>query len=154
MVRVIIPGGESEETDRPHEPLAMARLIQDTLVEEDHNEVKFREYGIGTVEVENFGGGVYSAKFHAHESRLENEFSFQPIPDAEIGGSTLQGTPLEEMGGKPGELAKMLKNAFDSMPWEFAELEAASLGHSNFTSYEFTYETSFDRRELEDATFP
>lgn len=154
MVRVIVPDGEREETDRPHEPLAMARVIHEKLMEDDPDRVIFREEGIGAVEVEKMGANLYKVEFGVHESNVENKFEFMPARDAAQGGTTLQGTPLEEMGGKAGELASILKEAMDTLPFEFAELDAASMGHENLTSYEFEYETSFKRRDLENATFP
>lgn len=153
MVRVIVPDGDREETDRPYEPLAMARVIHEKLMEDDPDRVIFREEQIGSVEVEKIGADFYKLKFGLHESNVENEFEFMPARDAREGGTTLQGTPLEQMGGKAGELASILKDALDTLPFEFAELDAASMGHENLTSYEFEYETSFRRSDLENATF-
>lgn len=84
-----------------------------------------------------------------HESQIENNFNFRPMGSQVGGGTTLQGTPADELGGKAGEFAKLFKDTYDSaFQWEFEELDAASVGHENYTDYEFAYSTSVDQSEV------
>ena len=87
--------------------------------------------------------GALDMSFTTHESVIENKFEFNPASNASSGGRTIQGSSLEDLGGKPGEFASLFKKIYKGKPlFEFANLDAASLGHQYLTDYEFTYEIS------------
>jgi hypothetical protein len=79
-------------------------------------------------------------------------FKFRPAANNRQGGTTRQGTDIEDMGGNAEKVGRFI-NTMAGLPLEFAELDAASIGHSNLTNYEFKYETSVETSKIENLTF-
>jgi len=137
-VRPIGPVAEFRQTDnrRRLSPFAMVRSMVDAVEDGADNGV-VSERGVGSggnmmLEWDNSFAGL-SVELKFHETMIENDFTFTPDVRGE------QGTSPEKLGGKVGELAGILNQAFD-MQWDFAELDAASIGHEHLTDYEFEYE--------------
>lgn len=147
---ILDENGERKRTERKFEPLAIVRKIRDIIINDDPDRFRIREDDVGTIEIRKLGESLYSAEFGFSEHSLgpSSKFEFRPLPGARQGGTTQQGTPLEEMSGRPAQVAALMKDAFNMLSWEFAELDAASLGNQNLTSYEFEYESSFQLSDV------
>ncbi len=90
--------------------------------------------------------------FNERSAEPGSKFVFMPAYNAEHGGTTRQGSDIQEFGGEIAEVGTFIE-ALADLPLEFAELDAASQGHSNLTDYEFEYETAVSNSRLEDLTF-
>lgn len=160
MVRIRYPdreNGVESAGERPRAPLAFLRKIKETILEEEPERVIFSERGIGSVEFTSigrmFGSDNYKVEYGFHEKYVENKFEFVAMGSEHGGGTMRQGSDLPSLGGKPGEFGRLFEESFDSFPFEFAELDAASVGHENLTSYEFRYETSVSIDEIRNSNF-
>lgn len=156
MVNIWYPDRDDREStgERPRAPLAFLRTIRQTILEEEPDRVVFSEEGIGRAEFRKLGSGSYSIEFGFHENNIENKFEFRPLSETTGGQTTRQGTDLPDLGGNAGEFGRLFERQFkDVLPFEFAELDAASVGHENLTSYEFKYETFVDISTIREANF-
>jgi len=142
-------GDRFEEEERSLGPVAFVRKFQERAVANPDGG-RVSEMGLGTISWENFGAGM-KVEYGFNESSVENTFSFQPIGAREGGGERPQGTTASELGGQVGKVASIIDSAFLDDQFEFAELDAASVGFGYLTSYEFGYEgtTSLNRLENE-----
>lgn len=127
-----------------------AKLTLYKILEGDADEFEISERGLGRIKARNLGaGGMWSLKYGVHEKNLENKFEFRPLGVQPTGGNTIQGTELDKMGGEPAAVAQHMIDHADVLPWEFAKLDAASMGHMNLTDYEFEYESSLQEGDID-----
>jgi hypothetical protein len=151
------PSGDGFEYDRSELELTArefayypAFLLQQT----DLKEFRLSQSNIGNLEIRQGAMSVIMASFGVHERWLDGPFEFEPIGELPRGGREMQGTPLEEMGGLAGEVARITTEELGMSPWEFAKLDAASMGAMNLTDYEFEYETQWDKQTLMSVDIP
>lgn len=140
---------ERINVDLREEPLAFVRRITEDILESDPDEKRYRTDTIGSITVKKLMGPIWSIEFLFHERNIDNQFKFTPMGTMPEGGNTRQGSNLPDLGGNVGETARLIEEGFDILPFEFAELDAASLGHTHLTDYEFKYETAIGKSELE-----
>jgi len=133
--------------DRRIEPLVMIRDFHSDV----NDRVQKRSYMArwGTFSYEMLGAATIRADFGFHEKFIDNEFTFSGMSVERGGGTTPQGTPIEDLGGKAGEFATLMKDIYgDVIEFDFAELDAASQGQIYLTSYEFEYELLLDESDI------
>lgn len=133
--------------DRRIEPLVMIRDFHSDV----NDRVQKRSYMArwGTFSYERLGAATIRADFGFHEKFIDNQFNFSGMGAERGGGTTPQGTPLEDLGGKVGEFARMMKDIYgDVIEFDFTELNAASQGQIYLTSYEFEYELLLDESDI------
>ena len=135
-------------------PLVLLRQFKSGVESDLENQKIMTDFGSLEWDEMNMVTENISVTWGFNEAHVDEEFTFEPLGGGSQGspvdgGTTLQGTPAEELGGKAGEFASMFKQVFDtSFEWEFAELNAASLGHTHFTDYEFEYEITVSKNEV------
>jgi len=132
------------EDDRKLGVVAVARqvyrAVQEAKKEEETVSVSTE---MATVRVENNKFGGYQIELNFHESMLTSKFEFFST-----------GSRLQEFTDEIGKLAEILEETLDLTQFEFAELEAASIGGlGELTDFEFKYETGTPNNPPEKRTF-
>lgn len=111
------------------------------------------ELGFGTVSWRNDPSFVHiEYGFEEKSASPKATFEFRPAANTRQGGTTLQGSDIEELGGDAAKVGRFI-NGLGRLPLEFVELSAASLGHENLTNYEFEYETAVEKGRIDNTTF-
>lgn len=133
-------GGEEAEARKS--PLVLAREFKQEVLE-GNEDGRVSELEVGSISWKSLlDTSDYRLELGLHETAVNNTFKFRPEGPREpkpIGVANPQATDASSLGGKGGELAAIFREAFD-VRWDFAELEAASIGGEHLTDYEFTYE--------------
>jgi len=152
MVRFV----DDMEANRVAGPVTIAREVHDVVQSGESEEVSAR---LASVKVEHnqFGGVQFEIQFH--QKQVQSEFTFNAMVAERdpIGDATSKATNIQELSEDIGTLANIIKMAYDTNPWEFAELNAASIsGSGALTDYGFVYETgaiedSYTDEDLERA---
>lgn len=151
MVDIIFPGD-----DRPAGPILIAREVQD-IVEENRDAEIVGDLASVQVEHNQFGGFQFEIAIHQSNVNSVFEFNAMTAERQPIGDVTSKATDIEELNDDIATLANVMEIAYDTNEWEFAELEAQSIGGTGgLTDYVFTYQTgtnkdNFTNRDLEDA---
>jgi len=127
-----------EHFDREVAPLVVIRRFHEDINAGKSSGTYVAKWGTLRYDTGHFGN--LDLEFTFHENAVDGTFEFKPM-DAPTGGRTPQGSKVEDLGGHPGEFARLFKRIYKGKPmFEFAKLDAASLGHEYFTDYEFKYE--------------
>jgi len=135
--------------DRRVSPLVVLRKFREGVMSDLNEQQILTE--MGTLSWDTLGSFV-RVELSFNESQIENTFSFTPIGAELGGGERVQGTPAPQLGGDVGRLAKRFAETYDSAEdWEFSDLEAASIGQTNLTSYEFTYRTTVSGSDVSET---
>jgi hypothetical protein len=137
---------DDTDSGRDVGPMAFARRVYKAARQmKEDGEDKTLSGMLATVKLENNQFGGFSISIGFHEKRMESDFRFsgsKPMnidPQNQVANTA---TPIEELTGDVGMLAKILEETMDLNPWEFAELEAASIGGTGgLTDFEFKYES-------------
>lgn len=156
-VTVTVPGDDGYEYRRKGLELTTREFAYypiHLIAQTDMDEFQVRQGNIGNVEVKSLFGSSYSIEFGVHERWLDGTFEFKPHGEMPQAGQTVQGTGLHEMDGLPAEVGKLMVEGIGVLPWEFSELNAASIGHTNLTDYEFKWESQIDAGEARNAMIP
>lgn len=123
------------QDDIRREALPVVREIK-SRIEDGEQEGRISERELGTVSWEARPVGV-RFEHGFSEIAVERSFRFEPRTSQ---SSPANATSSEDLGGEPGRFATLMSEAFD-VRWEFAELEAASIGTAGqLTGFEFVYE--------------
>lgn len=139
-------GGEYiDEQDRELTPFAFVRAFEQRYQDGQHSG-RVSELGLGTLEWDRSGSFV-KLEYGFHETSIERKFEFTPH-EARIGSTRAQGTNLKQLGGDAAEVAKIIDKVYDAEEFDFAELDAASIGQTHLTSYEFEYQSSLRHSEI------
>lgn len=145
--------GTRKRYGRRIEPLVMIRDFDSDVNDGVQNRSYMARWG--TLSYEILGYGTLRADFGFHEKFIDNDFTFPPMGVDEGGGRTLQGTPLEDLGGKPGKFGRMMREIYGGrgdynqrIEFDFAEINAASQGQKYLTSYEFEYELLLNKSDI------
>lgn len=119
----------------------------------DEEKGRESEWGFGTVEWNK--SNIYTFIEYGFEEKSASPtatFKFTPAANVRQGGTTRQGTDIQDLGGDVAEIGEFIESISD-LPLEFAELNAASQGHTNLTNYEFEYETAVENARLDKLKF-
>ena len=152
MVEIYVKGDvNSGGTGRDVGPTQLAKIVLNKALEVQDREYTVREEGMGDYDIRPIGGSMVTITANIHEVLLDRQFEFRPSQNARSGGSTLQGTPLQDMGGNPSKVAQAIIDHTDLRDFEFAQLNAASKGHTRLTDYEFEYEGIVQKSSIDES---
>lgn len=132
----------SEFEERNVGPVVVARKVHERIMEGGDSRV-VAELADITINDNQFGG--FQLKLGFHQRQVDGVFKFDPnVAEREpIGDTTSKASTVQELDDEIGLLASLIEEAYGANPWEFASLEAASIGGTGaLTDYEFKYETS------------
>lgn len=156
MVDAIIHAGD----DRPVGPVALARKVHEQVMKIEDGESVLVSGELASVRIEQDSfGHMTNFELGFHQSVVNGEFRFSArVAERDpIGNAQAKASTLSNLNSDLGLLGKLIEEAYDTNPWEFVELEAASIsGTGSLTDYEFKYETgalstSFTDTDFEDA---
>lgn len=144
------------EDSRDMGPVAIAREVHKRVMEGGDHDISA---SLATVKIRDNQFGGMQMKIRFHERLMTGDFVFKGSSQGRSGDDSVMGQMADMQGTKHsmlmeftddiGRLSEILKLAYDLNDWEFAELEAASIGGmGGLTDYEFVFETGTTKDEF------